>query len=66
LEAFNEENLNKMKEKVVNIEQEKLRIIEALGKIEQVKKIYPSSANFILFQISNSFSIYKKLAELGV
>jgi histidinol-phosphate aminotransferase len=43
--------------------QEKKLLSETLKKLEIVKKIYPSDANFILIEVSNADNIYNKLVS---
>jgi histidinol-phosphate aminotransferase len=43
--------------------QEKKLLSETLKKLEIVKKVYPSDANFILIEVSNADSIYNKLVS---
>ncbi|WCC43935.1 histidinol-phosphate transaminase [Tenacibaculum finnmarkense] len=44
-----------------NIINEKETLINELKKIDFVKKIYPSEANFILIEVKNATEIYRKL-----
>jgi histidinol-phosphate aminotransferase len=63
------EALSKVKQKnnyVKKLNSEKEKLIEELKNIKQVKKIFPSDANFILFKIINATDIYNKLATQGV
>jgi histidinol-phosphate aminotransferase len=43
--------------------QEKKLLSETLKKLEIVKKVYPSDANFILIEVSNADNIYDKLVS---
>ena len=43
--------------------QEKKLLSETLKKLEIVKKVYPSDANFILIEVSNADNIYNKLVS---
>lgn len=45
-------------------EREKLR--EGLSKIDSIKKIYPSDANFLLVKITNARSVYEALVKKGI
>lgn len=45
-------------------EREKLR--EGLSKIDSIKKIYPSDANFLLVKITNARSVYEVLVKKGI
>jgi histidinol-phosphate aminotransferase len=51
---------------IAEINYAKEYLIKELSKIEQIEKIYPSDANFILFKIKNATMVYQKLAESGV
>lgn len=64
LQAF--DNLETVNENIRSIISEKERVIEALEGLEQIDKIYPSNANFVLFRVDNALQVYKQLAELGV
>jgi len=66
LSAFEKENLERVKKNIALIKQERTRVISGLKNVTLVRKIHPTSANFVLFQIDNSFAIYKKMADLGV
>ena len=43
--------------------QEKKLLTETLKKLDIVKKVYPSDANFILIEVSNADNIYNKLVS---
>jgi len=45
-------------------EREKLK--EGLSKIDSVKKVYPSDANFLLVKITNARSVYEALVKKGI
>jgi histidinol-phosphate aminotransferase len=45
-------------------EREKLR--QGLSKIDSVKKVYPSDANFLLVKIANARSVYEALVKKGI
>jgi len=64
LKAF--DNLDSVNKNISLIKNEKSRLIAALQKTEQVDRIFPSDANFLIFRIEDAFQIYKQLAELGV
>lgn len=64
LDAF--ENMELMKFNIKKIKEEKAYVAEQLTHAEQVEKVYPSDANFLLFKIKNAEEIYRKLAEQGV
>ena len=60
------ENLKTVTENIQKVKAEKSRVIDALGKLKGVEKVFPSDANFLLFRTQNAFEVYKKLAESGV
>lgn len=64
LDAF--DNMELMKFNIQKINEEKEYVAEQLGHAEEVEKVYPSDANFLLFKIQNAQEVYKKLAERGV
>ena len=64
LKAFDQMQVIKINiEKIV---EERDYIAEQLSYAEDVEKVYPSDANFLLFKIKNAYEIYQKLAEKGV
>lgn len=46
------------------VEREKLK--EGLSKIDSVKKVYPSAANFLLVKITNARGVYEALVRKGI
>lgn len=56
-------NWDNMRERIVL---EKNRVNEFLINCKSVKKVFPSKANFILFQTENANETYQKLIEKGV
>ncbi|OQS02306.1 histidinol-phosphate aminotransferase [Thraustotheca clavata] len=63
-EAF--ENTSLLQEKVKIVLDEKKKVIKALQAFPFVQKVYASDSNFVLFQCSNAFKVYKEMAESGV
>jgi histidinol-phosphate aminotransferase len=62
--AINSLNNFELFEKNKNlILQEKKLLSETLKKLDIVKKVYPSDANFILIEVSNADNIYNKLVS---
>ncbi len=53
-------------EKVAIILKERILLQESLEKLENVEKIYPSDANFLLVKIKAANSIYRKLIEQSI
>ena len=64
LDAF--ENMELMKFNIEKIIEEKEYVAEQLNHAEEVEKVYPSDANFLLFKIKNAEEVYRKLADRGV
>lgn len=51
-------------EREVNrLKQEKAWLLQALGDIEGITKVYPAAANFILVEVSNANELYDQLAS---
>lgn len=46
--------------------EERQRLSKALEQIEQVEKVYPSDANFILVKFKNADDLYAKLLQNGI
>ncbi|MEW6195995.1 MAG: histidinol-phosphate transaminase [Bacteroidota bacterium] len=58
---------SELKDKVViEIKNEREYLGDELKKINYIKRVYPSEANYILFECDNASSVYKKLAECGI
>lgn len=64
LEAF--DNMKLMKFNIEKILEEREYISEQLNHAEEVEKVYPSDANFLLFKIKNAKEVYRKLTDRGV
>jgi histidinol-phosphate aminotransferase len=64
LDAF--DNMELVKFNIQKIIEEKEYVAEQLEHAEEVEKVYPSDANFLLFKIKNAKEVYQKLAERGV
>lgn len=60
------ENLPLVKFNIEKIIEEREYLADQLRQIPQVKKVYPSDANFLLFKINDAQNIYHKLADKGV
>ncbi len=63
-EALN--NLERMKDKVAVLIQERAILAEKLSQIPFVEKIYPSDANFILIKVDQASLRYLQLLEKGI
>lgn len=50
--------------KKINFEREKL--IAELKEIKEIKKIFPTDANFITFRINNATEVFNKLVDRGI
>ena len=64
MEAF--ENSELLKFNIEKIAEERDYVAEQLAYADEVEKVYPSDANFILFKIRNARNIYEKLSARGV
>ncbi len=66
LSILDNENSKLVSENITLILEEKKQLIQNLEKLDLVKKIYPSDANFILIEVDNANSIYQKLVNKHV
>ena len=64
LEGFNQ--VQKMKENVQILINERDDVAAELEKIPEVLKVFPSDANFLLFRVNNAYEVYQNLAKEGV
>eukprot|EP01137_Pigoraptor_chileana_P001051 Opistho-2@38129 len=64
LRAF--ESLPQLREKIAVIKSERSRVVAQLRAMPRIGKIHPSDANFILFEVSNAYKVYKNVAAQGV
>jgi len=60
------DHLDTVNENISLIKKEKSRVISSLENLEQIERIFPSDANFLIFRIQNALEVYKELAALGV
>ncbi|WP_113636206.1 histidinol-phosphate transaminase [Nubsella zeaxanthinifaciens] len=60
------ENIQQVNEWIKITVSERDRLGNALGRMEAVRKVYPSDANFILAQIDNAHDIYNQLVDQGI
>jgi vacuolar-type H+-ATPase subunit I/STV1 len=65
-DEFKKDLLDKVKENIQHIKNEKERVRTALEAIEQIETVFASDANFLLFRVDNALDVYKKLADSGV
>lgn len=66
LNTLSNEKINQVSENIKIILKEKKNLIESLKKINLVKKIFPSDANFILIEVENADSVYQELVNKNV
>ncbi|MFC0342880.1 histidinol-phosphate transaminase [Epilithonimonas hispanica] len=66
LNTLNDENINQVSENIKIILEEKKSLIQNLEKLDLVKKIFPSDANFILIAVDNADSVYQELVKKKV
>ncbi|WP_312760777.1 histidinol-phosphate transaminase [Epilithonimonas sp.] len=66
LNTIDNEKINLVSENIKIILKEKKNLIENLEKLDLVKKIYPSDANFILVKVDNADSVYQNLVEQNI
>lgn len=60
------ENSDSYQESLSIIRSEKKRVALALNKIQKVKKIYPSDANFLLIEVENADLLYTALVDQNI
>ncbi len=60
------ENIQQVNEWIKITVSERDRLGNALGRMEAVRKVYPSDANFILAQIDNAHDLYNQLVDQGI
>ena len=66
LKITNEKNLKRLSDKRAEILDRRDSFIDALKKEKEVKKIYPSDANFLFLEVNNANSFCKKCAENNI
>ena len=66
LNTLNDENINQVSENIKIILEEKKSLIQNLKKLNLVKTIFPSDANFILIEVDNANSVYQELVNQNV
>lgn len=60
------ENKATLKANIQTILEEREKLIQELKKLEIIKKIYPSDANFLLVEVDDANALYTKLVEQKV
>ena len=66
IKTLNDENINQVSENIKIILEEKKSLIQNLKKLNLVKTIFPSDANFILIEVDNADSVYQELVNQNV
>ena len=66
LNTLNDENINQVSENIKIILEEKKSLIQNLEKLDLVKTIFPSDANFVLIEVDNANSVYQELVNKNV
>ncbi|AZI56340.1 histidinol-phosphate transaminase [Epilithonimonas vandammei] len=66
LNTLNDEKINQVSENIKIILEEKKSLIQNLKKLNLVKTIYPSDANFVLIEVDNANSVYQELVNQNV
>ena len=66
IKTLNDENINQVSENIKIILEEKKSLIQNLEKLNLVKTIFPSDANFVLVEVDNGNSVYQELVNQNV
>lgn len=66
LNTLNDEKINQVSENIKIILEEKKSLIQNLKKLNLVKTIFPSDANFVLVEVDNGNSVYQELVNQNV
>ena len=66
IKTLNDENINQVSENIKIILEEKKSLIQNLKKLNLVKTIFPSDANFVLIEVDNANSVYQELVNQNV
>ena len=66
LNTLNDEKVNQVSENIKIILEEKKSLIQNLKKLNLVKTIFPSDANFVLIEVDNANSVYQELVNQNV
>lgn len=59
-------SIDNVKKNIDAILEERERVLGKLVTFPQVKRVYPTDANFVMFRIENALEVYKNLADEGV
>lgn len=60
------DHLEEVNQMIVEIVNERKRLVEELDRLPVVEKVYPSDANFVLVKTINATAIYDFLKEIGI
>lgn len=66
LNTLNDEKINQVSENIKIILEEKKSLIQNLKKLDLIKTIFPSDANFVLIEVDNANSVYQELVNQNV
>lgn len=66
LNTLNDEKINQVSENIKIILEEKKSLIQNLKKLNLVKTIFPSDANFVLIAVDNADLVYQELVNQNV
>lgn len=59
-------NINKFKNTIISIKQEKESLIKVLLEVIFVKKVYPSDTNYLLIEVDDALKRYDQLLKNGI
>lgn len=59
-------NINKLKNTISSIKEEKDRLIKVLLEVSFVKKVYPSDTNYLLIEVDDALKRYDQLLKNGI
>lgn len=59
-------NINKLKNTISSIKEEKNRLIKVLLEVIFVKKVYPSDTNYLLIEVDDALKRYDQLLKNGI
>ncbi|GGK50017.1 histidinol-phosphate aminotransferase [Lutibacter litoralis] len=59
-------NKNKVQHEIQKIIEQRTKLIEKLGSISFIEKIYPTDANFVLIKVDNAIKRYSQLIDKGI
>lgn len=59
-------HLDRFIDNITRIKSETQRVIQLLRSLPFVKRVLPTDANFVVFEVPNAFQVYKNMARAGV